>query len=182
LVEAFKHGAILDRPYFESLEEKLEYLMEADEEAAAEAVLRSVEIKAEIVGEDEFESSIRQILNFGHTLGHAIEAASHFRVGHGSAVALGMLLEAELGEEMGVTERGTRDRLEKPLARLVGPLPEFDPEAVVPYLRSDKKVRAGEIRVVLLKRLGEADKGVGWSRPVPERQLRGLLVRAAEAT
>lgn len=181
LVEAFKHGAILDRPYFESLEANLDRLMDADEDAAADAVTRSVQIKAEVVGEDEYESSLRQILNFGHTIGHAIEAASHFRMGHGSAVALGMLLEARLGEEMGVTERGTHDLLEKPLTRLVGPLPAFDAEAAVPYLRSDKKVRAGEIRVVLLKRLGEADRGDGWSRAVPERQLRELLMGGAGA-
>lgn len=181
LVEAFKHGAIMDRPYFERLEANFDRLMDADGDAAADAVLRSVEIKAEVVGEDEYESAIRQILNFGHTLGHAIEAASQFRIGHGSAVALGMLLEARLGEEMGVTERGTRERLEKPLVRLVGPLPKFDPEAAVPFLRSDKKVRAGEIRVVLLRRLGEADKGEGWSRAVPEAQLRDLLAKAAAA-
>jgi 3-dehydroquinate synthase len=181
LVEAFKHGAIADRPYFESLEANLDRLMDADERAAAEAVVRSVEIKAEVVGEDEYESSIRQILNFGHTIGHAIEAASQFRMGHGTAVALGMLLEATLGEEMGVTEQGTRERLQAPLTRLLGPLPTFDPEGALPYLRSDKKVRAGEIRVVLLKRVGEADKGDGWTRTVPERQLRDLLVRGARA-
>jgi 3-dehydroquinate synthase len=182
LVEAFKHGAILDRPYFESLEADMDRLMDADADAAAEAVLRSVQIKADVVGQDEFESSLRQILNFGHTLGHALEAASRYRMGHGSAVALGMVLEAELGEEMGVTESGTRDRLEGPLTRLVGPAPAFDPAAAMPFLKADKKVRAGEIRVVLLKRLGEADRGDGWSRPVPEHIIRNLLVRAAEAT
>jgi len=182
LVEAFKHGAILDRPYFDSLGSDLDRLLEADADAAAQAVFRSVELKADVVGADEFEGGLRQILNFGHTLGHAIEAASKFEIGHGSAVGLGMLLEAQLGEEMGVTERGTRAKLAAPLARLLGPMPVFDPEAVVPYLKSDKKVRGGEIRVVLLKRLGEADKGDGWSHAVPERTLRDLLVRAAEAS
>jgi 3-dehydroquinate synthase len=181
LVEAFKHGAILDRPYFESLASDIDRLLDADAEVAAPAVLRSVELKAEVVGEDEFESSIRQILNFGHTIGHAIEAASEFEMGHGSAVALGMLLEAELGEDLGVTEKGTRARLEGPLARLVGPVPAFDPEAAMPFLRSDKKVRAGEIRVVFLKRLGETDQGEGWSRPVPEHVIRKLLEKAARA-
>jgi 3-dehydroquinate synthase len=182
LVEAFKHGAILDRPYFESLDAELDRLMEADADAAARAVFRSVELKADVVGEDEFEGGLRQILNFGHTLGHAIEAASRFEIGHGSAVALGMLLEAQLGEDMGVTEKGTRAKLEAPLGRLVGPMPKFDAEAAVPFLKSDKKVRGGEIRVVLLKRLGEADKGDGWSRPVPERRLRDLLLAAAGAS
>jgi 3-dehydroquinate synthase len=181
LVEAFKHGAIMDRGYFASLESDLDRLLEADADVASAAVLASVALKAEVVGQDEYESSIRQILNFGHTLGHALEAASEYRMGHGSAVALGMLLEAELGEELGVTEPGTRKRLEAPLTRLVGALPSFDPDAAMPYLRTDKKVRAGETRVVLLTRLGEADKGEGWSRAVPEHVLRRTLVRAAEA-
>jgi len=181
LVEAFKHGAIIDRPYFESLEADLERLLEADPDTSAKAVFRSVEIKAEVVGQDEFEGGIRQILNFGHTLGHAIEAASHYEMGHGTAVAWGMLLEAQLGEEMGVTAKGTRARLAASLARLLGPLPPFDGEQAFPYLRADKKVRAGEVRVVLLQRLGDVDRGDGWSSPAPERLLRKVLAEGAGA-
>ncbi len=181
LVEAFKHGAILDSGYFERLELGVDALLHADPDSAAEAVLRSVELKAEVVGEDEFEGGYRQILNFGHTLGHALEAASKYEMGHGSAVALGMLLEAELGERLGVTEPGTRARLEGPLTRLVGTPRAVDVEAAVPYLRSDKKVRAGKMRVVLLRRLGEVDAGDGWSHEVSEEALVQALMTAAEA-
>ncbi|MEQ1855980.1 MAG: 3-dehydroquinate synthase [Longimicrobiales bacterium] len=180
LVEAFKHGAIMDLSYFEDLESAMDRLMNAEADSATEAVRRSVAIKAEVVGQDEYESGIRQILNFGHTLGHAIEAASQFEIGHGSAVAVGMLLEAELGEILGVTERGTRDRLQGPLTRLVGPSPKFDPDVVLPFLRADKKVRGGEIRVVFLRRVGETDPGQAWTRPVPQDAIRDFLVRAAE--
>lgn len=181
LVEAFKHGAILDAAYFERLEAGVHGLLEADAGAAADAVLRSVELKAGVVSEDEFEGGYRQILNFGHTLGHALEAASKYAMGHGSAVALGMLLEAELGERLGVTEPGTRERLAGPLLRIVGLPRSLDVGAAVPYLRSDKKVRAGRIRVVLLRRLGEVDPGEGWSHEVSESLLVEVLATAAKA-
>lgn len=177
LVEAFKHGAILDAEYFASLEESVADLMAADPLAAEPAVLRSVELKAAVVSEDEFEGGYRQILNFGHTLGHALEAASKYALGHGSAVAVGMLLETRLGEGMGVTEPGTCERLRGALEGLLGPLEEveFDPEAAVQFLRADKKVRGGRPRVVLLERLGEVDRGEGWSRPVSEEVLAEAL-------
>ena len=175
LVEAFKHGAILDAEYFGQLESFAGDLMEADAAVAADAVLRSVELKSAVVGEDEFEGGYRQILNFGHTLGHALEAASDYALGHGSAVALGMVLEAELGERLGVTEPGTRERLASVLNSLVPPATGVAIEGAVPYLRADKKVRAGRSRVVLLRRLGEVDPGEGWSHEVTESALVDLL-------
>jgi len=179
LVEAFKHGAILDAAYFASLEEDVADLMAAETDVAGPAVARSVELKAAVVSEDEFEGGYRQILNFGHTLGHALEAASGYSLGHGSAVALGMLMETRLGERLGVTEAGTYQRLRTALEALLGPLEnvETDPGSAVRYLRTDKKVRAGRPRVVLLRTLGEVDPGEGWSHEVPEE----LLAEALDA-
>jgi 3-dehydroquinate synthase len=178
LVEAFKHGAILDAAYFEGLEARLGPLLNADADAAEEAVLRSVEIKAEVVSEDEREGGYRQVLNFGHTLGHALEAASEYDLGHGSAVAAGMVLEAEVGERLGVTRAGTRGRLAEALGGLVdlGPM-ALDPAATLRYLRADKKARAGRPRVVLLRRLGEVAQGPGggWSHEVAEGLLADVL-------
>jgi len=179
LVEAFKHGAILDAAYFDRLEADAHDLLDARGDVAAQAVLRSVEIKASVVGEDEFEGGYRQVLNFGHTLGHALEAASQYALGHGSAVALGMVLEAELGERLGVTETGTRERLATVLDRLVEPARGLDVEAAVPYLRADKKVRAGRLRCVLLRRIGEVDPGDGWSHEVSESLLADVLTTGA---
>ena len=183
LVEAFKHGAILDGAYFSSLEENVEELRAADPGVAGPAVARSVVLKAGVVSEDEFEGGYRQILNFGHTLGHALEAASEYALGHGSAVALGMLMETRLGERLGVTEAGTLRRLKTVLEELLGPLAwsGTDAESAVRYLRTDKKVRAGRPRVVLLRRLGEVDPGQGWSHEVPwetlaEELAAGLVV------
>jgi 3-dehydroquinate synthase len=185
LVEAFKHGAILDGDYFEMLAGRMGTLLDADAGVASDAVLRSVELKASVVGEDEFEGGYRQILNFGHTLGHALEAASQYALGHGSAVALGMILEAEVGERLGVTEPGTRERLTAVLDALVQPaggLDRMNIEAAVPFLRTDKKVRAGRSRIVLLRRIGEVDPGDGWSHAVDESILVEVLTTGAETS
>ena len=176
LVEAFKHGAVMDAPYFDVLEAMLPALLAADAEAAAEAVARSVELKARVVEADERETGLRQILNFGHTLGHALEAASDYRVGHGTAVATGMLLEAELGERLGTTAAGTRRRIEDGLSGLGLPrLPGLDIPRVLSYLSADKKARGGRPRYVLLRELGTADPAEGWSREVDPDLVRAVV-------
>ena len=176
LVEAFKHGAILDAEHFVELERATGALIEAHTEAATRVVRRSVALKAMVVSSDEREHGYRQILNFGHTYGHAIEAASAYGVGHGRAVAAGMLLEASLGERLGVTEPGTGRRLAEGLAKLgLPPLPALSADQVLGYLGSDKKVRSGRPRFVLLSRLGDVDPGDGWSREVPESLVREVV-------
>jgi 3-dehydroquinate synthase len=176
LVEAFKHGAILDLPYFESLAVDVPALLDADPEAAVAAVLRSVELKAAVVSQDEREGGYRQVLNFGHTLGHALEAASHYALGHGSAVAAGMVLEAEIGERMGVTEQGTRARLTSVLRKVI-PLSTgaIAPSEAMRYLKTDKKVRAGRSRIVLLRRVGETDPGSAWTHEVSKELIAEVL-------
>jgi 3-dehydroquinate synthase len=181
LVEAFKHGAILDEAYFATLEGGRSELLDADPGVAEPAVLRSVELKAAVVSEDELEGGYRQILNFGHTLGHAIEAASAYALGHGSAIALGMVLEAELGERLGVTEAGTRARLSSALEGLVAvATPPLDLESALPYVKTDKKARGGRAHVVLLRRIGEVDPGRGWSHETSETLLAEVLASGLE--
>ncbi len=187
LVEAFKHGAVLDAGHFRALESGLEALMRADRDEAADRLLESIRIKADVVSRDEFEGGLRQVLNFGHTIGHAIEAASAYTLSHGSAVALGMLAEAWIGEQIGVTEPGTRERLAKPLTELIdaartdrdGAPHRIDPARALTFLAADKKVRAGRPRFVLLERLGAVSEGEGWTHEVPadvvEKALAGAL-------
>lgn len=186
LAEAVKHGAIVDRAYLERLEVRAGSLLDGTSEVVEEEVRRSVEIKADVVSRDEREGGLRQILNFGHTLGHALEAEASYRLGHGSAVALGMLLEARLGERLGVTEKGTGDVLSRVLDSLELPrgpegLPEvfqggLDPERVLRWTREDKKGRRGRCRYVLLARPGAvARSGDGWTHDVPEEAVRNLL-------
>jgi 3-dehydroquinate synthase len=182
LAEALKHGAIRDRPYLERLQALAPRLLAGDEHATAGVVARSVEIKADVVSRDEREGGLRQILNFGHTLGHALEAASGYRISHGTAVGLGMILEARLGEVVGVTAPGTATHLEAAVrsAGLRVTLPaELDGGEVVAHLGSDKKARAGQPRFVLLEGLGtvhgDERPGMGWSHAVPVEEVRQVL-------
>ena len=178
LAEAVKHGAIRDREYLEALERDADALLDADPDALLEAVHRSVEIKADVVSRDEREGGLRKVLNFGHTVGHALEAAAGYGLPHGSAIAAGMVLEVRIGEMLEVTEPGTAAELTRILERFelpTSPPAGLDPDAVFGYTRADKKGRAGRPRYVLLRRPGEVARGEGWSHPVPDDLLRELL-------
>jgi 3-dehydroquinate synthase len=178
LAEALKHGAILDEPYLSELENDLPALLDGDPTATERAVFRSVQLKAGVVGGDEHESGRREILNFGHTLGHALEAASGFSLSHGAAVGLGMVLEAQLGEDLGVTEAGTSERLREAVEALglisrVGSTAQA--EKAISYLGVDKKRREGRLRCVILRRVGEVDVSEGWSRAIEVDDARTVL-------
>lgn len=172
LAEAVKHGAILDPVYLADLESDIPCVMNGEVGATARVVVRSIEIKAEVVSKDERESGLRKILNFGHTLGHAIETAGGYALPHGSCVALGMILEARVGERLGVTRKGTSEVLLR-MASLLGlptRLPEtLTPEAVLAFTRSDKKGRGGRPRYVLLSLAGRVAPKDDWAQEVPDR-------------
>ena len=172
LVEAVKHGALLDERHLSDIERALPSLLEADAEDASRCVLASVRLKAQVVSSDELEGGYRQILNFGHTIGHALEAASGYGLGHGRAVALGMLVEAAAGERIGVTRSGTMGRLDAVLRPLLeaggGAEVELDPEGVGRYLGADKKSRRGRPRYVLLERIGRVAEIEGWTHELPD--------------
>jgi 3-dehydroquinate synthase len=178
LAEALKHGAILDAPYFDWIEENAVQLLEGEPDATASLVAQSVQLKAQVVSEDEREAGLRQILNFGHTLGHAIEAESNFLIPHGSAVALGMVLEARLGQRIGVTRPGVAERLMNALERLELPTSLSsvpDPEVLLRLASRDKKSRRGSVRYVLLSDIGTVDGEGGWSREVDVSEIRSLF-------
>src|SRR5262249_19081181 len=111
--EALKHGVIADAAYFDDVADNAPALL-GDRSSAPElleqVVARSVAIKADVVRRDEREGGVRKALNFGHTLGHAIELRSQYRMLHGEAVAVGMVLESRIAERLGVAESGTSDR------------------------------------------------------------------------
>ncbi|MFQ5552029.1 MAG: 3-dehydroquinate synthase, partial [Gemmatimonadales bacterium] len=149
LVEAIKHAAIADDAYATVIERRdLVPLVEG-----------SVRIKAAIVTADELDSGRRAILNFGHTIGHALERMSDFELSHGSAVALGMVVEASLGEALGITESGTELRLRELLHDIGAPLDQpsaASGESLLEAMRTDKKSRSRAIRFALLQRFGKA--------------------------
>ncbi len=178
LAEAVKHGAILDPVYLADLESDVPCVMNGEVAATGRVVVRSIEIKADVVSQDEREAGLRKVLNFGHTLGHAVEAASSYGLPHGSCVALGMILEARVGENLGVTRPGTAEILSRlvELMELPSSLPpELDPETIMAFTRRDKKGRGGRPRYVLLAQAGKVAMQEDWAREVPDEAVLEVL-------
>src|SRR6266550_2335085 len=179
MAEAVKHGVIADRQYFDVLEQEHAAVTTRDVGALERVVRRSVEIKAEVVAADEREAGRRAILNFGHTVAHAIEATTQFATLHGEAVAIGMAYEARLAEALGIAEAGTADRVQRLLERYNLPLdlPESATvEALVAAMQLDKKARDGSVRFALPQTIGRmyAD-GKSWTVAAPENVVRDVL-------
>src|SRR5881397_1619799 len=181
LAEAVKHGVIADVEYFAFLEGEYAAIFAKHAPALQRVVRRSVEIKASVVAQDEREHGKRAILNFGHTVGHAVEATSHYEVPHGEAVAIGMVYEGRLAETLGIAQAGTAQRIRSVLERLHLPVERPDASHVddlIAAMRADKKVRAGEIRLALPSAIGRAhgSDGQGWTVAVDEATIRQVLV------
>ncbi len=157
LAEVIKYGVIADETFFAYLEKNIDRIINLDQEAAAAIVKRSCEIKAQVVSEDERESDRRRILNFGHTIGHALESLGGYRgLIHGEAVAIGMVQEASLANHLKLCSPETVDRLES-LVRSAGlptRLPRVTFAALWDAMQQDKKVSAGTIFCVLPERIG----------------------------
>ena len=183
LAEAVKAAAIADGELFEWLESHVTRLLERELDPLTELVRRSVAIKAEVVEEDPEESGRREILNFGHTIGHSLEALAGYGVLHGEAVACGMRIESRIGEILGVTDEGTSERLAALLeaCELDRPVEEeFTAERILEAAQADKKVRGSVLRCVLLARIGRIAPGAedGWAHQIPSDQALDLI-RAA---
>lgn len=170
--EAVKHGVIADADYFARLHAVLSDVIDGEPDATLETVARSVEIKATVVRADARELGLRKTLNFGHTLGHAIELESGFTLLHGEAVAIGMVLEARLGERIGVADRGTAATIERLLRRAALPVARpasLSADAVLRATRHDKKARGGAVWYALPARVGEmAGAQAGWGIEVDD--------------
>jgi 3-dehydroquinate synthase len=182
MAEAVKHGVIADAEYFAGLERDHRQLLARAPEQLEQVVRRSVEIKAEIVAADEREAGRRAVLNFGHTIGHAIEATSGYGVLHGEAIAIGMALESRLAERAGVAEAGTAARIERVLSNYSLPLELPDGNAVdrlLEAMQHDKKTRRGELRLALPHRIGAmgVDAQCGWTVPIAEVLMRDILTK-----
>jgi 3-dehydroquinate synthase len=163
LAEVIKYGPIADMEFMAWQEGAMEALRARDRAALAHAVRRSCEIKAWVVGQDERESGLRAILNFGHTFGHAIEAGMGYGVWlHGEAVGAGMVMAAELSMRMGLVDQAFVQRLRSLIARAGLPVkaPVLDAAdnagRYLELMRVDKKAESGEIRFVLIDGPGKA--------------------------
>jgi 3-dehydroquinate synthase len=157
LAEMVKHGIVLDQGYFEALERDADRLTSRDLDALEPAIGGSCRLKAGVVERDEQEAELRHVLNHGHTIGHAVEAATGYAAWtHGEAVALGMAAEARLARRIGLTGEETVARTEALLVRLGLPvrMPPVDIDAVVAGIAHDKKARDGRVPFVLAPRIG----------------------------
>jgi len=159
LAEVIKYGLIADEAFLRWLETELDRILARDPAALTRAVARSCEIKARIVSHDEREAGERALLNFGHTFGHAIEAATHYsQFLHGEAVALGMWMATEMSARLGWIETAQAQRVRRLLQRagLPAAATNIGAARAAELMRRDKKVLEGRLRLVLLRGLGAA--------------------------
>jgi 3-dehydroquinate synthase len=170
LAEVVKYGAIGDAGFLDWLEAHAGALLANDGDTLAEAISRSCAHKAAIVERDPFERGERALLNFGHTFGHAIEAAQAYAgLNHGEAVAVGMVLAARLSARLGMAGEADAERLAALLARFGLPveLPAgLEPAALLERMRLDKKATAGGLRFVLWRGPGRAEIAAGVDESV----------------
>ncbi len=179
LAEVIKYGPIADAAFLDWIEANLDALRAREPRALAHAVRRSCEIKAEVVGQDERESGLRAILNFGHTFGHAIESGLGYGEWlHGEAVGCGMVMAADLSVRLGLIDDDLSRRLRRLIASAGLPVrgPAWSADRYLELMRVDKKAEAGEIRFVVIEAPGRA--GV---RTAPDALVREVLAAHAGA-
>ena len=157
LVEVIKYGVIRDAELFEFIEKSLYEILQLNNNALLKIIATSCQIKANVVEEDEKEKHLRAILNYGHTIGHAIETVTNYKkYRHGEAVAIGMLYATRVAIDMGLTDNTVFERQFSLIKRLGLPLHTgLKPEEIVKTLYTDKKVVSGRLRFVLPKKIGE---------------------------
>jgi 3-dehydroquinate synthase len=162
MAEVIKYGVIMDRPFFDFLSENVEGIHAHSKEIMTKIVCRSCELKAQIVRDDERESGIRAILNYGHTFGHAIETLTRYeRYNHGEAVAIGMGMAIDLAHFLGRTPAEDVKRQNRLLEEAGLPTrfktEGIDAEHIFKTMHRDKKVLNGKLRLVLPRELGRAE-------------------------
>lgn len=177
MAEVVKYGVIRDAEFFRRLEKELDKILKRDPATLAAVIARCCTLKAEIVGTDEFETTgVRAVLNFGHTVGHGLEAISGYNEYlHGEAVSLGMVAAARLSSRLVGFPEKDADRLRDLLARIGLPvafkLPPRKRELLLDAMRLDKKVSGGELKFVLAKAIGEVEAG----QRVPDSDINAVL-------
>ncbi len=173
LYESLKSGVIRDRILFDFMVYERKKILARDRKALQRVIADSVRVKAAVVSADERESGLRRILNFGHTIGHALEAATGYRqLLHGEAVAWGMLAATAIARDAGFCAPATADRIKAGIASYGAlPNPHARADEVASLLKSDKKTIAGSVHWVLPRRVGQ----VSISNEVPENIVRRTI-------
>lgn len=161
LAEVIKYGIILDREFFEFVRSHRSQVLSREQESTVAAVKRSCELKAFVVKNDERESGLRAILNYGHTIGHAVESAGKYAgLRHGEAVAIGMVLASRLSVRVGMLSQVESGEIEQTLKEFSLPTevpPQLDRESMLKSITLEKKSRAGRTRFVLARAIGHVE-------------------------
>lgn len=176
LAEVIKYGIIYDAPFFRRLEQQMDAALSRDPAVLAKIVARCCEIKADVVSQDETESGLRAILNFGHTIGHALEAISGYgKYLHGEAISIGQVYAARLSHKVLGLPRTDVERIRSLLERAGLPiearLSASQKQKLLAAMKLDKKVSAGEIKFVLARQMGKVEFG----QRVPEADVLAAL-------
>jgi len=160
LAEVIKYGIINDAEFFDWLEKNMDALVSREASVLIEAVERSCQDKADIVAKDELEHGVRALLNLGHTFGHAIETGMGYGNWlHGEAIAVGMIMAADLSSRMGWMSKEKVERIKAVIQAAglpVAPPKNMSPQQFMELMAVDKKVQDGRIRLILLKDIGQA--------------------------
>ena len=168
MAEVIKYGVIWDRTFFEYLEQNRQKILGLDPDTLGHIIRRSCEIKAEVVSRDEREGGLRAILNFGHTVGHAIETAENYTLRHGHAVAIGMVTAARLAHRTGLCDVSVPERVEELIKSYGLPvsLAALSRRPTVTELMGtlqlDKKAEGGKVKFVLPKQIGSVVITKSW--------------------
>ena len=161
MAELIKHGIIMDANLFSRLiaHSNLGYNYKSLSESLDEYIFVSCQIKRKIVEKDEYDNGMRQLLNFGHTIGHAIERVQKYSgLSHGEAISVGMAIMTQLTEKMGITQKGETDKLKNALHMIGLPiaLPKVDISDLVNAISLDKKNRSGKISIACIEKIGRS--------------------------
>jgi shikimate kinase/3-dehydroquinate synthase len=180
LAEVVKYGVIWDEEFFAYLEGHIDAILRLEPDALQHIIRRSCQIKAHVVEEDETESGLRAILNYGHTVAHAIETyTSYERYTHGEAVAIGMVVAARIAHALGMLRADPVHRIIRLLERCQLPthLPTADPGVLMSLMDTDKKAEAGKVRFVLPTKIGRVELVSAISRDVLRRAMQESIER-----
>ncbi|CAI2719541.1 3-dehydroquinate synthase [Nitrospina watsonii] len=175
MAEIIKYGVIEDPDLFAYLEDNVDAILAQDTDCLTHIIETSCAIKARVVERDERESNVRMILNYGHTVGHAIEALTEYiQFKHGEAVAIGMVIAARLSQQMRYCDAATVERITKLIHRYGLPtqLPDFPARDYIESMYRDKKAREKKIRFILVRALGQVE----IVDAVPEAELEKVLL------
>jgi 3-dehydroquinate synthase len=157
MAEVIKHAVITDRDYFTFIEQHIDKIRAQDARVLVHVVARSVEIKASYVERDERDTGIRNVLNLGHTIGHAVESVSGFDLKHGESVSIGLVAVCEIARRLGMLSEADSNRIKSLLERAGLPvaMPPLDKEKIIDAMGQDKKVYGGRMRFILPRAIGD---------------------------